>query len=79
MPVPDASPSAPPGRQRVGPAAPAARSGARALQRRAAGVIREEGAGRYYLYAPAYAPAGRRIAIAMICVIVAMSGSRRPP
>jgi hypothetical protein len=52
---------------------------ARALTRLVtAGVIREEGAGRYYLYAPAYAARmssrRRRIAIAMICVIVAMSG-----
>jgi len=53
---------------------------ARALSRLVAeGVIREEGAGRYYLHAPAYAAhmgnRRRRIAIALICVIVAMSGA----
>jgi hypothetical protein len=52
---------------------------ARALTRLLdAGVIREDGAGRYYLYAPAYAARMTsrrwRIAIALICVIVAMSG-----
>jgi hypothetical protein len=52
---------------------------ARALKRLvAAGVIREEGAGRYYLDAPAYAAhmanRRRRILIVLISVIVAMSG-----
>ena len=51
----------------------------RALKRLvAAGVIREEGDGRYYLNAPAYAAhmasRRKRVIIAMICVIVAMSG-----
>jgi len=52
---------------------------ARALTRLIAkGVIREEGAGHYYVYAPAYAAhlasRRRRVMIAMICVIIAMSG-----
>ena len=51
----------------------------RALKRLvAAGVIREEGDGPFYLYAPAYAAhmanRRKRVIIAMICVIVAMSG-----
>ena len=50
----------------------------RALQRLVAdGVIREEGDGRYYLYAPAYAArlAGRRtrVIVALLCVIAAMA------
>jgi hypothetical protein len=51
----------------------------RALARLVAeGVIREEGAGHYYVYAPAYAAhmgnRRRRVMIAMICVIIAMAG-----
>jgi hypothetical protein len=42
----------------------------------AAGVVREEGDHRYYLYAPAFVTRvdnrRRRLLIAMICVIVAM-------
>ena len=42
-----------------------------------AGVIREEGDRRYYVYAPAYTARmtgrRRRMVIAMICVIIAMS------
>ena len=52
----------------------------RALKRLiAAGVVREEGAGHYYLYAPAYAARRanrrRRVVIALILVIIAMSGA----
>ena len=54
----------------------------RALRRLvAAGVIREEGAGRYYLYAPAYAAhmAGRRrrilIALAIVIALAALTSA----
>jgi len=45
----------------------------------AAGVIREEGDHHYYVYAPAYAARidnrRRRMAVVLICVIVAMIGT----